>query len=62
MGNAVSLSLVGMAACLYGFLWYWFARENKKRGEGPLTAAHENLSEDELAELGDESPRYKYTI
>ncbi|KAF3067218.1 hypothetical protein GL218_08549 [Daldinia childiae] len=62
VGNAVSLSLVGMAACLFGFLWYWFDRENKKRAEGPLAPAHENLSEDELAELGDESPRYKYTI
>lgn len=62
LGNAVSLSLVGMAACIYGFLWFWFARENRKREEGPLKPIHEHLSEDELAELGDESPRYKYTI
>lgn len=62
VGNAVSLSVVGMAACIFGFLWFWFARENKKRDEGPLKAIHENLSEDELAELGDESPRFKYTI
>ncbi|KAI8964196.1 DNA-repair protein rad2 [Daldinia sp. FL1419] len=58
VGNAVSLSLVGMAACLYGFLWFWFARENKKRAEGPRKPEHQNLSEDELAELGDESPKY----
>ncbi|OTA55108.1 DNA-repair protein rad2 [Hypoxylon sp. EC38] len=58
LGNAISLSLVGMAACIYGFLWFWFARENRKRGEGPLKPIHEHLSEDELAELGDESPRY----
>ncbi|KAI1139216.1 DNA-repair protein rad2 [Hypoxylon sp. FL0543] len=58
VGNAVSLSLVGMSACIYGFLWFWFARENRKREEGPLQAIHENLSEDELAELGDESPRF----
>ncbi|KAI1657027.1 DNA-repair protein rad2 [Daldinia decipiens] len=58
VGNAVSLSLVGMAACIFGFMWFWFARENKRRSEGPLAPAHENLSEDELAELGDESPRY----
>ncbi|KAI1476045.1 DNA-repair protein rad2 [Daldinia eschscholtzii] len=58
IGNAVSLSLVGMAACLFSFMWFWYARENKKREEGPLKPAHENLSEDELAELGDDSPRY----
>ncbi|KAI1207589.1 DNA-repair protein rad2 [Annulohypoxylon truncatum] len=57
-GNAVSLSLVGMATCLFGFLWFWFARENRKREEGPLKSIHEGLSEEELAELGDESPRF----
>ncbi|KAL7619563.1 hypothetical protein AAE478_010104 [Parahypoxylon ruwenzoriense] len=62
VGNAVSLSLVGMGACIYGFLWYWFARENKKRDGGFMKPEHESLSEDELAELGDDSPRYKYTI
>ncbi|KAI5863916.1 DNA-repair protein rad2 [Durotheca rogersii] len=59
MGNAVSLSLVGMAACIYGFMWFWFARENKKRAEGFVKAEHQNLSEEELAELGDESPKYR---
>ncbi|XDG05128.1 hypothetical protein ABKA04_004743 [Annulohypoxylon sp. FPYF3050] len=61
-GNAVSLSLVGMSTCIYAVLWFWFARENKKREEGPLKPIHEGLSEDELAELGDDSPRFKYTI
>ncbi|OTB01996.1 hypothetical protein M426DRAFT_63118 [Hypoxylon sp. CI-4A] len=62
VGNAVSLSLVGMAACVYGFMWFWFARANKQREQGHLKAVHENLSEEELAELGDDSPRFKYTI
>ncbi|KAI1456080.1 DNA-repair protein rad2 [Annulohypoxylon moriforme] len=57
-GNAVSLSLVGMSTCLYVILWFWFARENRKRDEEPLKPIHEGLSEDELAELGDESPRF----
>ncbi|KAI1769828.1 DNA-repair protein rad2 [Hypoxylon cercidicola] len=58
LGNAISLSLVGMSACIYAFMWFWFARVNKKREEGPLKSIHENLTEDELAELGDESPRF----
>ncbi|KAK7757428.1 hypothetical protein SLS62_000442 [Diatrype stigma] len=61
-GNAVSLSMVAMATGIYGFLWYRYDKENKKRVEGPVNAKHENLSEEQLAELGDESPHYRYTI
>ncbi|KAI0486987.1 major facilitator superfamily domain-containing protein [Xylaria cf. heliscus] len=61
-GNAVSLSLVGLAALAHGLLWFWYARENKRRDEGFIKPEHANLSEDELAELGDESPRFRYTI
>ncbi|KAI0148527.1 major facilitator superfamily domain-containing protein [Xylariaceae sp. FL1272] len=61
-GNAISLSLVGLSAILYGLLWFWYARENKRRERGEVKAKHQNLSEEELAELGDESPRFRYTI
>ncbi|KAK3317879.1 DNA-repair protein rad2 [Cercophora scortea] len=58
-GNAVSLSMVGMATALYGFLWFWYARENRRRDAGELLAKHRELSHDELAELGDESPHFR---
>ncbi|TDZ54544.1 putative transporter [Colletotrichum trifolii] len=61
-GHAVTLSMVGMATCMYGFLWFWYARENKKREAGHLEDKYRDMSDDELAELGDESPRFKYTI
>lgn len=61
-GNAVSLSLVGMATVLYGFLRFWYDRINKQRDVGDNVAQYEGLSDDELAELGDESPRFRYTI
>jgi MFS family permease len=61
-GNAVSLSMVGMATCMYGFLWYHYDQQNKKRASGWVKSGHENLSEEQLAELGDESPKYRYTI
>ncbi|KAJ8107285.1 hypothetical protein ONZ43_g6782 [Nemania bipapillata] len=60
-GNAISLSLVGVAALSHGFLWFWYSRENKRRDAGLIKPEHANLSEDELAELGDESPRFRYT-
>ncbi|KAB5542398.1 major facilitator superfamily transporter [Coniochaeta sp. 2T2.1] len=61
-GNAVSLSMVGMATLIYGFMWFWFDRENGRRATGEMEARHERLSDDELAELGDESPHFVYTI
>jgi hypothetical protein len=35
---------------------------NKKRAAGDINPDHEALSDDQLAELGDESPHFKYTI
>ncbi|KAK2054896.1 major facilitator superfamily transporter [Colletotrichum caudatum] len=61
-GHAVTLSMVGMATCLYGFMWFWYWRENKRREAGHIQSKHADLSDDELAELGDDSPRYRYTI
>lgn len=54
--------MVGMATVIYGFLWFWYARENRKREGGIMKEGQTNLSEEELAELGDQSYRYRYTI
>ena len=62
LGNAVSLSMVGMATAVYGLLWYQYGRENRRRAGGFVSPKHENLSEEQLAELGDESPHYRYTV
>lgn len=51
-----------MATVLYGFLWFWYDRINKERDAGENLVRFEGLSDDELAELGDESPHFKYTI
>lgn len=54
--------MVGMATCMYGFMWFWYSRENKQRQGGRMENKYVDLSDDELAELGDESPRFRYTI
>ncbi|KAF2971897.1 hypothetical protein GQX73_g1663 [Xylaria multiplex] len=61
-GNGIALSLVGLAALIFGTLWFSYARENRRRDEGFIKPEHAGLSEDEMAELGDESPRFRYTI
>lgn len=54
--------MVTMATCIYIFMWTYLTRVNKQRAEGKINPKHEGLSEEELAELGDESPRFRYVI
>ena len=61
-GHAVTLAMVAVGTTIYGFLWFLFRSENKKRDEGVVPLTQGTLSDDELAELGDESYRYRYTI
>ncbi|OAA77952.1 Major facilitator superfamily domain, general substrate transporter [Akanthomyces lecanii RCEF 1005] len=61
-GHAVTLSMVAMGTLIYGLLWVWYRRENQRRAAGALQEKYQNLSDDELRELGDESPHYTYTI
>ncbi|PWW72725.1 MFS general substrate transporter [Tuber magnatum] len=54
-GHAVSLSMVGFAAIIHTFLWYWFSKLNASRERGEENAKIIGLSEEDIAELGDES-------
>ncbi|KAG0638157.1 major facilitator superfamily domain-containing protein [Tuber brumale] len=54
-GHAVSLSMVSFAAIIYAFLWYWFSKLNISRERGEENAKIVGLSEEDIAELGDES-------
>lgn len=54
--------MVGMGTCIYAFMWWWYERENKRRDAGYVKDKHRGMEEDELKELGDESPHYRYTI
>ena len=61
-GHAVTLGLVAFASLVYALMWWVLARENRKRREGREDARVAHLTEAEIAELGDESPRFLYTI
>lgn len=54
--------MVATGTLIYGLLWAWYARANQRRASGEISEKHSDLSEEELMELGDESPRYTYTI
>lgn len=61
-GHAVCLSMVGMGTAIYGFLWFWYSRENGRRERGIVSEKYRDMEEEELMELGDDSPRFRYTI
>ncbi|KAI0427587.1 DNA-repair protein rad2 [Xylaria sp. FL1042] len=58
-GNGTALSLVALSSLAFSTLWFSYARENRRRDEGLIKPEHASLSEEELAELGDESPRFR---
>ncbi|KAI5456430.1 major facilitator superfamily domain-containing protein [Mariannaea sp. PMI_226] len=60
-GHAVTLSLVGLGTIIYGFLWYWYRRENQQRDAGQIKEEYRGMEEEDLMELGDESPHFRYT-
>jgi hypothetical protein len=47
---------------VYAFMWWYFGHENKKRINGERDHKIEDLSEEEIADLGDENPKFLYSI
>jgi hypothetical protein len=54
--------MVAVGTIIYGFLWFWYDRMNKRRDAGVVEEKYRGMEEEELMELGDESPHYRYTI
>ncbi|KAF2470366.1 MFS general substrate transporter [Lindgomyces ingoldianus] len=61
-GHAVSLAMVAWAVSVYAFMWFYFAGVNAQRGKGNEDHTVQGMTDEEIAELGDESPRFVYTI
>jgi hypothetical protein len=60
-GHATTLALVAFATILYGLLSLYFCRRDVARRNGKEDYKIEGKSEEEIVELGDESPRFIYT-
>ncbi len=58
----MTLGLVAIATLLYSLLSLFLARENRLRREGKEDAKIERMTDEEIEELGDGSPRFLYTI
>ena len=60
MGHSVSLAMAAFSSVIFYFMWWYFALENKKRQRGERDGRIANMSEEEIDELGDESPRFVF--
>lgn len=61
-GNAVTLSLVGFAGLLYAFMWFWYHNINKRRANGLEDEKIAEMTEEEIQEMGDRNPRFRYSV
>ncbi|CAI6339018.1 unnamed protein product [Periconia digitata] len=61
-GHAVTLAMVAFSSTVYAFMWWYFSMVNARRARGDEDHKIEGMSDEEIAELGDDSPRFVYTI
>ena len=60
-GHAVTLALLAFAGVVYGMMSFYFTQRNTARREGKEDDKIRGKSELEIAEMGDESPRFIFT-
>lgn len=58
----MTLALVGMSAMIYASMSLYFVRRNRGRRAGKEDWKMAGKTEEEIAEMGDENPRYMYVI
>lgn len=55
------MGFVAMATVIYIFFWAYFRRENKRRAAGRLDYKTQGMTEEEIEEMGEDNPRFRYT-
>ncbi|KAI8939606.1 hypothetical protein NX059_003369 [Plenodomus lindquistii] len=61
-GHGITMAMVGFAIVCYAVLWFQFRKINSRREKGEEEHLIAGMSDDEVAEMGDDSPRFRYTI
>ncbi len=59
-GNGTVLALVGMGTLIYGSMYVYYIRANAHRGDGEEDHKIVGKSEEDIADMGDDSPRFVY--
>ncbi|KAH6695606.1 high-affinity nicotinic acid transporter [Plectosphaerella plurivora] len=60
-GHSISMAFVCLSACIYMAFWAYFRHLNKRRDEGKEDHTVEGMTEEEIQELGEHNPRFRYT-
>lgn len=60
-GNAVTLSLVGLAGVVFAFMWFALDRINRRREQGLEDDKITGMTEEEIQEMGDRNLRFRYS-
>lgn len=61
-GHAVTLGFGVLSVILHLIMWWHYTRMDRKRAVGAEDHLMEGMSEEEINELGDQSPRFVYTV
>ncbi|RVD80425.1 uncharacterized protein DFL_008322 [Arthrobotrys flagrans] len=61
-GHAVTIAMLSVGIMAYGALLTYYISENKARDAGKRDHLIEGKSEEEINEMGDDSPRFRYVI
>ncbi|KAH4058337.1 hypothetical protein HBH49_031850 [Parastagonospora nodorum] len=61
-GYGATIGLLAVGIMLYTALHFYFRMQNKKKREGKFDYLMEGKTEEEIAEMGENNPRYMYTI
>jgi MFS family permease len=61
-GYGATIGLLALGIALYTALHFYFRLQNKKKREGKYDYLMEGKTEEEIAEMGENNPRYMYTI
>jgi len=56
------MGMIAWACIVFAVLWFHLARKNAQRAAGESDHKMAGMTEEEIAELGDDSPRFVYTI
>ncbi|KAL4782701.1 histidine phosphatase superfamily [Aspergillus varians] len=59
-GNAVTLAMVGFAGIVYGIMWVYYGWKNKQRDQGLEDHKIAGMTDEEIEEMGDMSPRFRW--
>lgn len=61
-GNTVTLALVAFGGIVWGLMWVYYHTQNRRRAQGKDDDKIAGMSEEDVQEMGEKSPRFVYSI